>query len=400
MPSVSELISQILLKKLRHEVLSPEELVTLAEWEGRSPEHAEFIAMLMNEAALSDKIKGMLELDKQGAWQKIEKALEADWNERTPGTTKTSWYKYAIAASVILVLGLGGYYLLNETVSKKPATIADFAPGDNRAVLKLADGSEIDLAKEKEGEITSREGTRVIKLGEGKLSYETSSASTNYLKNTLSTPRGGYHTLILPDSTICVLNASSSITYPINFSGTERRVTITGEAYFEVAKHQDKKFIVDVNTNHGEKKVEIEVMGTHFNIMAYDEEQIIATSLLEGKITITPTAPPKAREVTPGEQAQLTPDNKLHIVKDADMEQAVAWKNGTLSFQGLDIRETMRVISRWYNVEVEFVGNVDFSDKLHGEAPNNMPLATLIELLRENRVNCSFENGKLIVKPN
>jgi transmembrane sensor len=413
MPNVSEQISQILLKKLREEELSAEEAAILAEWEGRSPEHAEFIAMLMDEAALSDKIKNMLELDERAAWQRIEKALAAEWNDRAVAPVrKTNWYKYAVAASVILFAGIVGFFLLSkkETVSEaskatKPATVADIAPGGNRAELTLADGSVIDLGKAKNGELADEAGSKVMKTEDGKLVYEREGGSgvAAVTYNILRTPRGGQYQLDLPDGSRVWLNAASSLTYPVVFSSTERKVEITGEAFFEVARDENKKFLVVVKNGRGQPAGEITVLGTQFNVQAYDEEKIVAASLVEGKIKMSAgqmqgnaTA---STELSPGQQAQITANNTLKVIDKVDMDHVTAWKTGMISFESTDVRTIMRSISRWYNVDVTFEGDVENRSGITGSTPRNTSLADVIKVLRLNDINVVFENGKLVVRP-
>jgi transmembrane sensor len=407
MPNVSELISQILLKKLREEALTPEEVATLAEWEGRSPEHAAFIAMLIDEGSLSDKIKGMLELDELAAWQRIEKALETEWNERSePVRKKNPWYKYAAAASVLLVLGFVAYYFLfikppvsDNSQAAKPAT--DIAPGGDRAVLTLADGSVIDLGKAENGIVAKQGESKVMKTEDGKLVYEGGGnvARGDAGQNILKTPRGGEYQLDLPDGSKVWLNAASSIKYPVSFSGSERRVEITGEVYFEIAKDRNRKFLVDIKNSGGESRGEIEVLGTHFNVQAYDEEKTIVASLIEGKIKMSASQPGAGKVLSPGQQAQLTENNTLKVVDDVDLDHVIAWKNGNISFKSADIPTIMREISRWYNIDVVFEGDVENKGGINGDAVRSTTLVNLIKVLQLNNVNCSIENGKLVVRP-
>ena len=310
MPSVSELISQILLKKLRQEALSPEEVAMLAEWQGRSSEHAAFIEMLMDEAVLSDKIRAMLEQDQSPAWQKIENALEAEWNERSPGLKKPRRYKYLVAASVVALLGVGALYFLTsnpragqQAEVTQPSTDSDIVAGGNRADLILSDGSVFNLSQMADGTVMQLEGFRITKQ-EGTLSYAKETA--NQLQpgsNTLRTPRGGQFRLQLSDGTIVWLNAASSIKYPASFNDKERRVELTGEAYFEVAK-APKNFTVIVNAANGQEKAKVEVLGTRFNIMAYDDENVLTATLVEGKVKIANNNA-TAKSLEPGQQATI-----------------------------------------------------------------------------------------------
>jgi transmembrane sensor len=395
MPPVSEQISQILLKQLRHEELTAGESATLAEWMGRSPEHAAFIDMLMDEALLSDKIKGMLELDQQSAWQKIENALEAEWNERRPVARKTGLYKYAVVASIVVVLGVGGYFLVsNLAAGNRPG---DIAPGQNRAVLTLSNGSEIDLGKVAAGVVAKDSGVSIVKKVEGKLSYEATAEipQSTHLHNKLETARGGQYKVDLPDGTVAILNAASSIWYPTVFTGSVREVVVTGEVYFEVAKNAGKPFLVQVNSGKGEKRATVEVLGTHFNIKAYDDEPVIKTTLVEGKVKMS-AVETNPEILLPGQQGQLSTNNKLSV-SVVDVEKAVAWKNGSISFKDDDIPSIMRQIGRWYDVEIVFEGPVSNST-YSGDINRTENISRALEYLEYVcRLKFRIEKGKIIV---
>lgn len=372
MPSVSELISQILLKKLRQEALSPEEVAMLAEWQGRSTEHAAFIDMLMDEAVLSDKIRAMLEKDQSPAWQKIENALKAEWNERTPGLRKANRYKYLAAASVVLLMGVGAYYFLTgnppisqQTEATEPTTIADIFPGGNRADLTLSDGSVINLSKMANGSVMQQEGARIVKQ-DGILSYTKEAVNQQEPdSNTIKTPRGGQFRLELSDGTIVWLNAASSIKFPTSFHDNERKIELTGEAYFEVAK-APKNFTVVVNASNGKKKAEVEVLGTRFNIMAYDDENVLKATLVQGKVKIVSNNS-AAKSLNPGQQAIITAGAENIQIENVDTTVSIAWKNGLFSFKKADVKTVMNQLSRWYNVDVVYPATipvVEFSGKL------------------------------------
>jgi transmembrane sensor len=374
MPIFSEQISQILLKKFREEGLSACEAAILAEWEGRSPEHAEYVALLMDGASLPGKNANMLETNGQAAWQRIEHTMAADWNESAVlQTGKTYWYKYAIAASVILFLGIGVFFLLSkgqplrETLkTTESVTHADMAPGRNSAVLILYDGSVIDLDSPKNEELARQQGGKLVKVADGKLVYEQERVQNLAVVayNTLKTSRGGRYSFDLPDGSKVWLNAASSITFPVVFNSTERKVEITGEVYFEVAKDVSKKFLVVIKNGRGESTGQVTAPATHFNVRAYDEEKVEVTS--------------------------LTGENPS--------EHVIAWKSGIMSFDDTDVQSIMRVISRWYNVEVVYEGEVKTTNRFSGIIQGNTPLSTLIKILQLTDINCALEDGKLIVR--
>lgn len=383
---------------MREEKLTPQEAATLAEWEGRSPEHAAFISMLMDEASLSEKIKVMLASEEQEPWQRIERALAAEWNDRAePAKKKANWGKYAVAASVVVLAGLALYYFgFNKTtgetiVAKKEVTINDVVPGGISASLTLSDGSSINLRTAANGKLTDQQGTTVTKKEDGKLEYEQSNGSTTAaVENLLKIPKGGQYQLTLADKTIVWLNSATNINYPVSFKGNERKVEITGEAYFDVAHDANRKFIVVVKNSGGARKSEIEVMGTQFNIRAYDNETITA-SLVQGKIKMA------ASELKPGQQAQLTNDNTIKVV-DADLEQALAWKTEYFHFNSADIQTILLEIGRWYNVNIVIQGKLS-DEPTRFVIKRNTPFSNMMKALQGLGFNCTFENGTLIVKP-
>src|SRR3989339_1647327 len=214
---------------------------------------------------------------------------------------------------------------------EKPLYKNDIKPGGNKAILTLADGTKVVLDDAKEGKLQEQGNTTIIKLDSGRLAYNTRSGSAILEKivqyNTLTTPRGGKYCVTLPDGTVVWLNASTTLRFPVAFAGKTRKVEVKGEAYFEVAKNEAMPFIVKAGNS------EIKVLGTHFNVMAYADEQVIKTTLLEGSVEIAVRKQSTEREeipairLVPGEQAQLDINNALTVVK-ADLEEAVAWKNG------------------------------------------------------------------------
>jgi transmembrane sensor len=410
MPNVSELISQILLKKLREEALTPQEEAVLAEWEGRSPEHAEFIAMLINEASLSDKIKNMLESDERSSWQRIERALAAEWNERAvPQKRKYSWFTYAAAASVVTLLGFGIYYVSNTSKATKPTTKADIVPGGNRADLILADGSVIKLNEKPVGEVATQGGNKITKTEEGKLVYDTSYKFLEAppLQNLLTTPLGGRYQLMLPDGSKVWLNAGSTIKYPVFFTNMpERKVEISGEAYFEVSKQHQKKFTVVVNNANGRRRGEVEVLGTHFNIKAYDNEGTVATTLMEGSVKVTGFGTNAAKgdqivdskSIVPGQQVLLNENGQLEVKKNVSLESVMAWTGSTFIFQNDDIGTILRQAARWYNVKIAIEGNIP-QITFTATISRNKNLSELLTLLEPNGYHFRMKGDTLVVSP-
>lgn len=262
----------------------------------------------------------------------------------------------AAAASIIICIFAAVFtyqYDKQEQAKKFVLTRADdVAPGGNRAVLTLANGKKIILTTAGDGQLADQTGTTIKKTHNGQLTY-TLTARNNIMPagyNTTETPKGGQYQVQLADGTKVWLNSSSSLTYPTHFKGKERLVELKGEAYFEVAHNKAMPFKVKTG------KQLISVLGTHFNVNAYDDEPSLKTTLLEGKVRINTLNGTASTILKPGEQALLT-GNKLKVTQ-GDPEQAVAWKNGYFRFRGEDIKSIMRKLGRWYNIDVQYATTV------------------------------------------
>ena len=266
----------------------------------------------------------------------------------------------------------------------------DVPPGGNKAVLTLADGTTIMLDDVKNGTLAQQGKTKVSKL-DGKLAYNSAKTGVEeILYNTISTPRGGQYQVVLPDGSQVWLNAASSLRFPTSFTGNERRVEITGEAYFEVAKNANLPFVVQVNTS------EIKVLGTHFNIMAYNEEELLKTTLLEGSVQFT--SGENHATLQPGQQSQLIKNGQVKILDNVNIEEVVAWKNGMFHFEKMDIESLMRQISRWYDIEVVYQ-NHKSDDKFIADIPRNTNLSDALKALElTGKVQFDVEGKTVIVK--
>lgn len=307
---------------------------------------------------------------------------------------KRRWLLVAAAAASIIFLSVG----INFFIAKKSSVKGSIArvssyknnilPGGNKAILKLADGSTIVLDDAQNGMLARQGMTKVIKL-DGKLSYNSGHNSAHeILYNTISTPRGGQYEICLPDGSHVWLNAASSLRFPTTFAGKERRVEITGEAYFEVAKSKTMPFIVKVNT------AEIHVMGTHFNVMAYSGEAAIKTTLLEGSVRLI--SGKDSSLLKPGQQAQLTNGSQIRVIGHVNVEEVMAWKNGMFYFGNADLETVMKQLSRWYDVEVEYQDK-SFKRLFVGEMPRSSKLSDVLKAL-ELAGNLHFDIvGKKII---
>jgi len=270
-----------------------------------------------------------------------------------------NWWR-AAAAVLLLVLGLGALFTKNNTkkplavkVNKAPASAPQpIKPGTNTATLTLADGSVITLNDAPEG-VLAQTGSTAITKANGLLSYTANSngaAANENALNTMHVPRGGQYAVTLSDGTKVWLNSGSSLTYPEVFAGTERKVVLSGEAYFEVSKNEQQPFIVHTN------RADVHVLGTHFNINAYNDEGVLKTTLLEGAVRLS--AATASILLAPGEQGLITGSRPGIEKKRVNVNQEIAWKAGYFVFRNNTIGDIMRQISRWYDVEITYRGGL------------------------------------------
>ena len=306
-----------------------------------------------------------------------------------------------IAAAVIILLAGAGCYFI--WVNKQQQPIArqnaaesrfknDIAPGGNKARLQLANGQIIVLDSTANGILTSQGNTKVMKTGNGQLAYQPADGrepaggrtandgrtAPAIVFNTLSTPRGGQYQLTLPDGSRVWLNAASSIRYPTAFTGKDRKVEITGEAYFEITRNAAMPFKVTTTTPSGGRgALEIEVLGTSFNIMAYYDDSTINTTLLEGAVRVTKGT--DTRTITPGQQLIAGAEGSMHLAAEVDVQKTIAWKNGKFIFYNDDIRNIMKQLTRWYDIDVRFTGEVH--DHYSGGISRQVNISQVLKML-------------------
>lgn len=273
--------------------------------------------------------------------------------------TYSIFQKFTAAAAVLITLSTGLYFYNAEKGDKQlvhhnQSKQKDFAPGGSKAVLALADGTQITLNTAKDGILANQKGVAVTKTGDGNLVYENvTSPTATKLFNSVSTPRGGQYRLHLSDGTSVWLNAGSVLTYPVAFDHNERKVKLSGEAYFEVAKDAKRPFRVQTIQQT------ISVLGTHFNISAYTDDTDTKTTLLEGKVAVESFNLSNQKILKPGQQALTSLNTKTHspVIKNVDTIDVVAWKNGYFQFQDEPLESILKKISRWYDVEVDYSKN-------------------------------------------
>lgn len=314
-----------------------------------------------------------------------------------------SWPRLAAAAAVVL-LALGTAYYLRRQPETSPRSVVekptDFAPGGERALLTLADGSTIVLDSASQGRIASQGNATILKNGEGELAYQVNKDDKAEAgNNTISTPAGGQYSIKLPDGSQVWLNAKSSITFPTAFADNERRVKIQGEVYFEIRQENGKPFVVDVDGRQ-----QVIVTGTHFNVNAYADEPEIHTTLLEGAVSVAGANAGEKLQLVPGEQASLRSNGSFRKAT-VDVSETVAWKNGLFQFRETSLATIMRDIERWYNVEVTYPEGVP-QKRFSGKLRRNSKASEILEILKFAGVNFRIEgseipgyDGRIVVLP-
>lgn len=331
-----------------------------------------------------------LQLTEGGAYdEELLQVMEECW-ARYGGRKRGRGRRQLMAAAALVLVCVTGVFLFTrKDISKSIAVVVpvahDVAPGGKRAVLTLTGGQQIVLDSAADGRLAQQGNVRIMKLADGKLDYHGGDEEDGLRFNTISTPNGGQYQVTLTDGTRVWLNAASTLTYPTAFRGHQREVRLQGEAYFEVVHNAGQPFVVSV----GDMKVD--VLGTDLNIMAYAEEGAIRTTLLSGKVKVA------EKLLAPGEQASWE-NGKVVVDRDADVEAAVAWKNGMLQFNSAGIRTVMRQIARWYDVEVVYDGDIK-DEHFSGSIPSNERVSAVLKMLEmTNTVRFEVEGHRITVR--
>lgn len=307
------------------------------------------------------------------------------------------WLRFTVAASVIALIGIAGYLSFYRSKGSREITgivsMADDVkpPETNRATITLSNGQTVYLDSVGNGQLATQGKVKLIKLANGSIAYQAEDGETvrEMMYNTLANPRGSQvATMTLMDGSKVWLNAGSSITYPVAFVGNERKVTISGEAYFEVTPNKAMPFKV----NKG--PLEVQVLGTHFNVNAFDDEANIKVTLLEGSVKVSNGN--ESGVLKPGQQAQV--DAAVNIIDGIDTERVMAWKNGLFSFERSDIRTIMRELARWYDVDVVYTTEVQ--ETFYVKMSRNTSVSNVFKILETTGgVHFDIEGKKIIVKP-
>lgn len=332
--------------------------------------------------------------------QKILAAITGEHTEALLVKRSFSKKYWSVAAAAILLIASFGLYKF-YTITDEPVQIAqkklpskytnDVAAGTNGAILKLADGSIVVLDSIPNGTVSTQGSMNLVKDGSTLNYVQTNNTIANTAGfNTIETPNGRQFSLMLGDGTKVWLNAASSIHFPVNFSGDERKVEITGEAYFEVAKNKHKPFKVSANGS------EVEVLGTHFNVNSYADENTLNTTLLEGSVKVSHAG--NNALLTPGQQAQVNLKGSISKINHVNITEVVAWKNNAFSFNNTDLKKLMRQLSRWYDVEIVYKNESADPVRFNGEISRSVTLSNVLKMLElTGEVSFSIEGKRIIV---
>ena len=389
-----ELSIAALIERLLDGSITPAEKQQLAQWLLDDSNEKQLHSIM--ERAWSDFQPGQT-LPAGKADQILESILQPSIPRIEPRKKSLIGYRLAAAAVLIFAILTGaGIYLVHKQSAPSPIAVTtgkDVAPPSaTKAVLTLSDGSRIDLDSAGKGNIATQYTTSVIKQDDGAITYNPGDQTTSEtVYNTLTVPRGSrIAQLTLSDGTKVWLNAGSSLRYPVAFTGPDRKVEITGETYFEVAQDKLHPFVVTKGDN------EIRVLGTHFNVNAYDEEGPMKVTLLEGSVRLTSASGNSL--LRPGEMAVMDQGKNIDILNNADLDRIMAWKNGYFNFSNADIRTVMRELSRWYGLELVF-NNVT-NERFHIEINRDIPLSKVLRILEmTDKIHFTISGNKVTVLP-
>ncbi len=352
----------------------------------QDPEQASVIKDLIQQTY---KAPALHQLPEQRSHEILQAIFQADAIKEEPVVRcmpRRNWYR--VAAAAVLILGATTWFFLQKGgEDKQPVTaqqVADIAAGKEGAILTLDDGRQVVLDNIQEG-IVAKEGGATATVVNGSLQYKGNAGSTMY--NTMRTPKGRQYKLSLPDGSKVWLNAASSIRFPVAFNTHERKVEITGEVYLEVVPKAKQPFVVNID-----QRVQVEVLGTSFNVNAYENENSIITTLIDGAVRVK-NKENETKILSPGQQAAIA---KTITVSSANIEGATAWMNGSFYFTHTNFSEVMRQIERWYDVEVVYEKGVP-DIQLFGGVKRNLSLEGIIRGLRDMGVNLRLEEGRKLI---
>ncbi len=376
------------------ETILPEEKDKLEQWLQENPQHLEIYSHIAKRLENGEEPKSYRYVPSvKSDWKKVEKQLVHRQDERR---IKMFFYQCAAVAVLLVGVGFALFQWKTRTPSASSTTLAEqksILAGSSKAVLTLASGEKVVLEETMTDSI--QVDGAIIEKKAGGLSYQQTKEDIEVQQevfNVISIPYGGEYRLTLADGTRVWMNSASELEYPVKFIGDQRVVYIKGEAYFEVAENPEKPFIVKTSHN-----MEVKVLGTHFNISAYEEEATISTTLAEGKVTVSDGT--STVELVPNQQAVFEKANKHITCRDVDAYQYLAWKDGKFIFEEESLENIMERISRWYNVQVFFNGNTIRHLRFSGDLEKYDDFSTVIRMLEKvSRIRVEIKGKAVFIE--
>jgi transmembrane sensor len=389
-------IDELIFQSLQQSLTAEEETV-LQDWIASSPANKTLFDQLTRAATVTPELERLYSYDEDRGWQFIKD----NFHFKREAKLRPLWKKLAIAASIIGIIGIATYFIFHneKTIVHGPSSVVVTstdvpAPATNRARIKLADGTIVYLDSAANGELVNTNGVQVVKTDDGKIIYNDSrlpTADSRLVFNTLSNPRGSkVIDMTLADGSRVWLNVGSSVTYPVAFVGKERKVSITGEAYFEISHDKTKPFFVTKGD------MQVQVLGTHFNVNAYDDEAEIKVTLLEGSVRVSTDDGRQSTVIKPSQQARVSMNGGLSIMDNVDLDAVMAWKNDLFLMDNTELATLLRQIGRWYDVEIRYTSLPD--RKFGGGISRNLPLSKVLEMLAANGIHTKLENNVLTIQ--
>ncbi|HEY0676661.1 MAG TPA: FecR domain-containing protein [Chitinophagaceae bacterium] len=389
--------SALIAKYLKGE-LSPEEQIQLDTWIETSEENRKLFSELTNPTQVTSLLNEFYSYNarKRAAYRQVEQRIFPQ--KKIFGIISVKLLtRSAVAAAVLGVVATGIYFtgkLMGAlSLSSDKQQAAAILPGDgNPVMLTLSDGSKIPIDSLAAGVLANQGNTKILRQANGQLVYQSQKGANDIVStNVVETPKGKLQEIVLPDGSSVWINALSRLEFPTAFNGKERIVALSGEAFFNVTNDKLRPFIIKING------VDVEVTGTQFNISAYSNEAIIRSTLIEGGIRILKDK--VVNELLPGEQLQLNMrSGKIDLVKNADLDGVMSWKNGVFYLNNLDVASLMQQAERWYDIEVDYPAGVP-DVRLFGEIDRNTSLLELLEVLTETGIRTRLRGKTLLIFP-
>ena len=399
MPNIQPQIDELIIKFLNG-TLDNSERIVLDDWINASDANKKVFENLTNKEWVATELEKIYEFDENAGWETIATSLNSKREDRQ---IRQYWYKWVAAAVVLIAVGSGywsymlnsGHEQLDKNLSQEQRFGKDIkAPESNKAILTLADGRKIVLEDASNGKLVTEGDVEVTKTEDGQIIYKGKNKNTDNVvnENTLFVPKGSKPVrLVLADGTEVWLNTGSSLTYPSKFVGVDRKVKMTGEVFFDVAKNPAMPFKVMANG------IETRALGTQFNINAYSDEPIAKITLVEGSIKVERKKNKGVTDnliVKPGQQ--VLGSEHLKLIENANIEEVMAWKNGQFYFDGANIKTVMNQISKCYNVDVEYKGNINYSFVM--KISRTVPISELLKIMElTDLVRFKIDGNKITV---